>query len=130
MASVETVEDFICRKEKQFIEDLNKDKFVPCKDISRKGVHKFKREAWIFLKQHNLPEKVFVFERLKRDHIDGKTIHKNAKEGDVEYRIGYFIVGKNGRMKDKWTWGQFCPIIPPEDFKELIKEAKRKKVII
>jgi hypothetical protein len=54
---------------------------------------------------------------------------KSWKVGDIEYRIGYFIVGQIGRAKDKWIWGQFSPIIPQKDFKKLIDKAKKEGII-
>ena len=49
------------------------------KDISRKGKHIFEREAWTFMTQHNLEEKVFVIERLRRIGIEGENTHKYLK---------------------------------------------------
>lgn len=81
--------------------------------------------------QHNLSEKVFVFERLKRIEIEGQITHtKNRELGDIEYRFGYYVIGKNGIKKDKWTWGQFCPLIPTKDFQKLYELAKEKGVIL
>jgi len=39
------------------------------------------------------------------------------------------IIGKNGRAKGKWTWGQFCPFIPGPDFPKLITKAKKEGTI-
>ena len=125
---METAEEFIKKKEEEYRKYPNK-KFS-FKDISRQGKHFWVREDWIFMKQHNLSEKVFVFERLKRVEIEGQITHtKNRELGDIEYRFGYYIIGKNGTKKDKWTWGQYCPLIPIEDFDRLIKLAKEKGVI-
>ncbi|MFA4890886.1 MAG: hypothetical protein WC604_00830 [Candidatus Gracilibacteria bacterium] len=123
---METSSQFIARKNLEF----KKKKQIKMKDISRKGFHYFEREAWTFMPQYNLEEKVFVIERLRRLKIDGGTVHKLLKTGDIEYRIGYYIIGKNGRVKGKWTWGQFCPMIPQKDFKKLIDQAIKDKVII
>jgi len=100
------------------------------KDIGRKGWHYWLTEAATFMVQHNLPEKVFVLERLKRISIEGKVVHTSAKVGDIEYRIGYFMVGKIGRMKGRWTWGQYCPLIPKKDFKSLFRLAEKEKTIL
>ena len=56
--------------------------------------------------------------------------YESIKKGDIEYRIGYYIVGKNGRLKDRWAWGQFCPLIPIEDFEKLISKARKEGVIL
>jgi hypothetical protein len=100
------------------------------KDISRRGKHVLEREAWTFMPQHNLEEKVFVIERLKRIGMEGENSHKNLKTGDIEYRIGYYMIGKNGNVKGRWTWGQYCPIIPQKDFKKLMNQAVKEGVVI
>lgn len=128
----ETAQQFIKRKEEQF-EKFKKlqGKKIKMKDIGRKGKHIFVLEAWTFLQQHNLSEKVFVFERLRKYEFTGKlSYQKFWKKGEIEYRIGYFIVGKIGRAKGKWIWGQFCPLIPHKDLKRLLDKAKKDKVII
>jgi hypothetical protein len=105
-------------------------KTIRMKDIGRKGHHIFECEAFTYLQQHNSLEKYFIFERLKRIRIDGVKVNAKLKVTDIEYRISYYIVGKNGTKKGKWTFGQFCPTIPPQDFEKLIKKAKLDKVII
>ena len=81
--------------------------------------------------QHNLNEKVFIIERLSKAKTEGKITHaKGWKNGGIEYRVGYYIIGKIGRAKGKWIWGQFCPLIPQEDFDKLIKKAKKEGTIL
>ncbi len=101
---METSDQFIARKDAQF----KKTALKPLKDVTRKGTHEFKREAWTFMVQYNIKTKVFSIERLRRVAINGETMHRELKIGDIEYRIGYWIVGQIGRAKDRWTWGQFC----------------------
>ncbi|WP_026769114.1 hypothetical protein [Asinibacterium sp. OR53] len=119
-------EEIIRRKDKQ----VALSKTIPMKDIGRKGQHTFICEAYTHLQQHNNEEKHFFFERLKRVKITGKTSNSKLKENDIEYRISYYIVGKNGTKKDRWIFGQFCPLIPPIDFEKLINKARREKVIL
>jgi len=79
---------------------------------------------------YNLKDKVFIIERLKRIKIEGKPANpRTAKIGDIEYRFGYYIIGKKGRAKDKWVWGQYCPFIPRRDFKKLINKAQKEGTI-
>ncbi len=104
-------------------------KTIAMKDIGRQGRHIFQCEAFTYLQQSNNNEKYFMFERLRRIRIDGIKTNPNLNEGDIEYRISYYIVGKNGTKKDKWTFGQYCPTIPSEDFIKLIDKAKQEKVI-
>jgi len=126
----ESYKQFIERKEKQFEKDFEKDKLIGMKDIGRKGRFYYIREAWTFMPQYNLKEKVFIIERLRLTKIKGVVIHGNlSKAGDIEYRFGYYIVGQNGRAKDKWVWGQFCPLIPQKDFSKLTKKAKKEGTV-
>ncbi|MFA4830827.1 MAG: hypothetical protein WC862_03350 [Patescibacteria group bacterium] len=126
----EPVNSFIKRKNIQFKQEKEEKKSVGMKDIGRKGRFYLLREAWTFLPQCNLDQKVFVLERLRHYKFEGKLAFGNWQKGAVEYRIGYFIVGKIGRAKGRWIWGQFCPIIPQKDLMKLINKAKKDKVII
>jgi len=126
----ESAQEFIKRKEIQFKKNLEKGKLIGMKAISREGKHGYLREAWTFMAQHNLKEKVFIIERLRRMEIKGKTVHKNIKIGDVEYRIGYYIVGHIRKAKGRWMWGQFCPLVPQQDFNKLMKKAQKEKTIV
>ena len=125
---METAEEFITRKNKEFRSE--KSKQVKVKDIGREGKHTFLGEAWVFMPQHNNAEKVFVIERLRGGKIEGQSVHKHLSGEHVEYRLGYYIVGKIGNKKGKWTWGQYCPFIPEEDFGKLINLAKESRVIL
>ena len=113
---IESVKDFIKRKEKQFSDELKMKNSVGMKDIGRKGRFYLMREAWTFLPQSNLKHKAFIFERLTHYKKEGKMAFNNWKKGEIEYRIGYFVVGKIGRAKGKWIWGQFWECIPKEVF--------------
>jgi len=126
---MESYKQFIARKNKQFEEDREKGKLVGMKDIGRKGRHGFKREAWTFMVQENLKEKVFVIERLRRMEIQGQTVHRKIKIGDFEYRFGYYMIGKIGRAKGKWVWGQFCPLIPKKDLNKLLYKASKEGTV-
>lgn len=110
-------------------QDFTKNQKIKMKDIGRKGSHYFYREAWTFLVQSNLPKKVFIMERLRKESTEGALAYKNWKKGDIEYRIGYYIIGRIGRARGKWVWGQFCPMIPAEDLIALLDQAKRDGVI-
>ncbi len=125
---METAEQFIERKNKEF----EKKNQIKVKDIGRKGKHVFIREAWIFMKQNNHPNKVFILERLKKHLLEGESAYSDmgTKTGEIEYRFGYYILGQIGKMKDRWTWGQFCPLIPKEDLDRLLRLARDKGVIL
>jgi hypothetical protein len=109
-------------KNKKFKESMA----VSMKDIGREGKMKFIREKWHFLPASNLPnKKVFVIEKLRKIKSEGRLANqKYWKEGEIEYRIGYYIIGSIGRAKDRWVWGQFCPIIPEKDLMKIMKQIK------
>lgn len=121
-----TAEEFIAKK----TDEWKVKKTAKTKDISRTYKIIWEREAFTFMLQTNYPEKVFVIERLRKEEfVEGKP-QGHQEKGAIEYRIGYYIVGKIGRAKDKWVWGQFCPLIPVEDFEKLIQKAKQDKTIL
>ena len=115
---IESVEEFIERKKP---ERQGKEFFV--KDITRKGRHKWRVESITMMPQSNVKEKVFVIERIKYICSEG-DVNRIHQENYQEYRFCYWIVGKIGNKNGKWTWGQYSPHIPLEDFPNLIKKAK------
>jgi len=64
--------------------------------------------------QSNNLEKIFAIELME------DATNKKIKE----VRIGYYIIGKKGRLKNKWAWGQFCPFFPQKDLKKALKIIK------
>ena len=121
-----TTKEFIFKKKQEVIDGKA---IYTSKDIARKGKRHWIIEARTMMPQSNHSEKVFVFERMKFEASEG-IITKKTKKGSIQYRIGYYIVGKIGRMNGKWTWGQYCPTIPVEDFNELISLAKKEGTIL
>ena len=63
----ETYKEFIKRKNAEF----KHGKLIPMKDIGREARHFWQREAWTFMRQHNLTDKVFVIERIRRVKTEG-----------------------------------------------------------
>lgn len=125
-----SAKDFIEKKKAEWAAEKKHRKTRHLKDISRKGFHHFLREAWTLMPQHNIPEKVFTIERLRRTDIKGRNSHPGARKGDIEYRFGYFIIGKIGNKKGRWTWGQYCPLIPGKDLAALLRKARKEKTIL
>jgi hypothetical protein len=116
-----TAKEFIAKKNLEFERAKAKGTHLRFRRIDRKGTTAFIREAWTFMVQSHFPRKVFVFERMR---LAEKSVTNRA-----EYRFGYYIIGENGNKKNKWTWGQFCPLIPVSDFTALIDQAKAHGVI-
>ena len=82
------------------------------------------------MQQNNVDEKIFSFERLNLIEVNRENSHPKTQVEDIKYRIGYYIIGKNGNKKDKQTWGQYCPMIPHIDLINLLKKAKEEGVMI
>jgi hypothetical protein len=122
-----TSEQFIEKKKAEFLIGKN---LIKVKDISRQGFHYFQREALTLMPQTNYPEKVFIIERLKYLKTEGKTTADLMPLERQEYRIGYFVIGKIGNRNSRWTWGQYSPCIPLNDFYKLLKKAKNEGTII
>jgi len=127
-SSHKSAEEFIQEKEEGFRKERRNNKSIAMKSISRKGRHHWLRVKWTFMKQSNMIDKVFIIERLKRLKSEGKPLHRK-RIGEIEYRIGYYRVGENGRARGKWVWGQFCPMIPRRDLVRLIRKARKERTI-
>jgi len=122
----ESANEFIKRKTEEF----SKNKLIQIKDIGRKGKRFLVREAWTFMPQENLNDKVFIIERFRKESTEGVLAYADSwNKGDIEYRIGYFIVGKIGKATGRWVWGQYCPLIPEHDLKKLLNKAKKEGTI-
>lgn len=88
------------------------------KDISGKGRRYFLIEDCEVFPQKNMRgKKAFVIERLRLVHIKRPLLYPWAsKVGQIEYRISYYIVTQRKATGNKyWSFGQYCPLIPPED---------------
>jgi hypothetical protein len=53
-----------------------------------------------------------------------------AKVGDLEYRFGYYLVGRIGKANGRWVWGQFSPMIPQEDLAQLLHKARAEGTLL
>jgi len=77
----------------------------------------FKIGKYVTLRQSNYPGKIFVLQEIL------------FEDGKKELRLGYYIIGKKPRSKDKWVWGQFCPLFPKQDLIKLIDKAKKNGIL-
>lgn len=77
--------------------------------------------ACVRLQESGHKNKQFVLERIRFDNFPGypKTL----------FRIGYFMLGKKRRMRNKWAWGQYAPLFKRQDLKRLISKAQQKGII-
>ena len=47
-------------------------------------------------------------------------------DGRKEMRLCYYMIGHQSRVKGKWVYGQFAPMIRKEDFDEIMSKARTK----
>ena len=50
-------------------------------------------------------------------------------DGREEFRICYYMISGKGRMKGKWAFGQFAPMMSTEELKMICDQVKEKKWI-
>lgn len=125
----ETSAEFIARQTAKW--ERERERAIRTKDVGRQGYNTWIREAWTFHQQHNYAEKVLVIERLRRADVIGvRAFHGGAEAGDIEYRFGYYIVGRIGRAAGRWTWGQFSPFIPHADLYALLDRARAEGTLL
>ena len=119
-----TAEQFIARQQARWEGDRLTQRTIWMKDIGRAGRSGWVRDAWTFQIQHNYRVKVLVMERIRLVTKEGKQAYPwDAPVGAIEYRLGYYTLGANGQGKGRWLWGQFSPMIPQQDFAELLERA-------
>ena len=127
----EPAEEFVSNRDQQWRYELEKRKTMLMKDVGKHGTHHWVREAWTMMPQGDGYPCVYSIERLRYTSLDGVQAHSGgAIPGSVEYRFGYFTVGRNGRAKDKWVWAQFSPIIPGPDLSRLLSLALEEGTIL
>jgi len=59
-------------------------------------------------------EKIIIHQKLK------------AQDDSIELRLGYYIIGKKPRNRNKWVWGQFCTMMPTNVFEQIIQLTRDK----
>jgi hypothetical protein len=118
----ETAEEFIERQQARLPGRLFK-----AKDIGRGGHRYWRCEAATLRRQSNYPQKVDVVMRIRLKRVEGTRFYAGgAQVGDVEYRLGYYTVARNG----KWWWGQYAVMIPEEDLVPLLQQARSEGTLL
>jgi hypothetical protein len=59
-------------------------------------------------------KKAFCLHKIR--HISGKE----------EFRIGYYMIAHKPRVKGKWAWGQYAPIMSAQEMKMIFEKVKAK----
>ena len=67
----------------------------------------------VFLAKSN-PNKAFSLHKIR--HEDGRE----------EFRIGYYMIAHKPRMKGRWAWGQYAPMMTKEEMSEIFDRLKTK----
>jgi hypothetical protein len=75
----------------------------------------FTIEDELYIQQSNLPTKLIYLQKIRFE-----------SDARVEFRLGYYIIGKRPAMRGRWVWGQFATMIPKVDFLRITRMAKRR----
>ena len=60
------------------------------------------------------PGKAFCLQKLR------------FEDGRDEFRICYYMIARKPRMKGKWAYGQFAPMMTPKELQLIFEKAKEK----
>jgi hypothetical protein len=82
------------------------------KDINGNKMHYSVIDEDVFVAPSN-SEKAFALHKLK------------FSDGREEYRIGYYMIAKKPRVRGKWAWGQFAPMMTKEEMKIIFEHLKK-----
>lgn len=70
-------------------------------------------------------EEVFL---ASSDSSKAFAIHKlEYDDGSEEFRIGYFMIGRKPRMRGKWAWAQYAPMMTEKEMEEVFERAQKLK---
>ena len=102
---------------------------ITAKDVLQTGKHRYRIEATTFHVQSNNRRKVHTVERIRWEEFkstSGGRPRRDHKEGELAYRIGYWVVNRAG----KWQWGQYSLISPAKDLDDLLKKARHEGTLL
>ena len=52
-------------------------------------------------------------------------LHKiQNPDGSNGFRLGYYMIGQKPRMKGKWVWGQFAPMMTKKELADIFAQVK------
>jgi hypothetical protein len=86
-------------------------------------------------KLHDINGKVYHIKildeiRFLQSNLQQKAIYLQkigfVEDDRIEFRLGYYIIGKKPRSAGKWVWGQFATMLPVEDFINIVQQARDK----
>ena len=83
---------------------------VTWKEPIEKRRHKSPIDEQWFIPRSDLKESKMLYEILRFQY------ERNGRK-EERIRIGYDVIGKKPRVRNKWTWGQFCPYYRNKDLK-------------
>lgn len=71
-----------------------------------------------------IDEEVFL---AKSNQGKAFSLHKiRYEDGREGFRIGYYMIAYKPRMKGKWAWGQYAPMMTKEEMVEILSKIKAK----
>jgi len=66
--------------------------------------------------------KLFYLQKLL--HFDHAT--ECYESGAIEYRLCYYMIAHKPRMRGRWAFGQFAPMMTPAELQAVFEAARRK----
>lgn len=85
----------------------------------RKIINIWGKPVWLRIEdeiarfQSTARHKVICFQKIRFE-----------KDGRIEFRFGYYMIGVKAGAKGRWVWGQYALLIPKKDLLALLREAK------
>jgi len=70
-----------------------------------------------------------ILDEVRVQQNEGKIValqKLEAKNRMIEFRLGYYMIGKKPKFKDRWVWAQYCPMMPEDVFRQVVQLAKDK----
>ena len=60
-------------------------------------------------------------------YLQKLKVVEDSWQDDIIYRLGYYAIRMKGKPKGTWGWAQYAPMARPEEFKELLSKARKKR---
>lgn len=79
---------------------------------------------------HDKPVSFTVIDEIIIPHGATKLIYfqklQHHPNGDIEYRLCYYMIGVKESRKGRWVFGQYALMTPARELQKVLAEAKRR----
>jgi hypothetical protein len=69
---------------------------------------------------------VFDLIDIRKKQLTEKDPSIRFKDPREEFRIAYYMIAEKPRMRGKWAWGQFAPMMTAEEMRMFFEKARKK----